>query len=153
MSLQVTDLNLPADKLAQFATALGDGGGLNAALQGICDGAAATVSRMTAGYVIDAADITNWGRVIALYRAYSQAQFGEIPKAVADDFKEAMDELTAIAEGKRPNLPKVANTDLSGRAGKWGSGQAIPGRMPAQFPDQIAPEPLTNPTDPSLGTL
>ena len=129
MSLAVTDLNLPADKLAQFAAALGDAGGQNAALQGICNGAAADVTRLTAGYLIDPATVTNWGRTIALYRAYSQAQFGDIPKAVADDYKTAWDELTAIAEGKRPNLPKVSDPNQSTIAGGWGGAAQVPGRM------------------------
>jgi hypothetical protein len=104
MSLQVTDLNLPADKLAQFNAALG---GSASALQGICDGAAADVTRLTNGYVVDPATATNWGRAIALYRAYSQAQFGEIPKAIADDFKAVWDELTSISKGERKNMPRV----------------------------------------------
>ena len=129
MALQVSDLNLPADKLVQFATALGDTGGANAALQGICNGAAADVARLTAGYLIDPASTTNWGRSLALYRAYSQAQFGEIPKAIADDYKTAMDELTAIAEGKRPNLPKVTDPNQATLAGGWGGNCPVPGRM------------------------
>lgn len=129
MSLQVTDLNLPADKLAQFATALADAGGQNAALQGICDGAAADVTRLTTGYILAAASLTNWGRSIALYRAYSQAQFGEIPKAVADEYKEAMDELTAIAKGERPNLPKTPEPTLASRAGAIGGNKKIHGRI------------------------
>ncbi len=129
MSLQVSDLNLPADKLAQFATAFGDTGGQNAALQGICNGAAADVARLTAGYVIDPASVTNWGRSIALQRAYSQAQFGEIPKAVADDYKNAWDELTAIAEGKRLNLPKVSDPNQATVAGGWGGNCPVSGRM------------------------
>ncbi|HEY4414473.1 MAG TPA: hypothetical protein VGO57_02180 [Verrucomicrobiae bacterium] len=153
MSLQVSDLNLPADKLAQFAKALADASGQNVALQGICDGAAATVSRLTASYQIEDADITNWARSIALYRAYAQAQFGEIPKAIVEEYTETMKELNAIAAGERTNIPKVPDDALAGRAGKWGSGQAMPGRMPAQFPDQVAPEPFSPPEDPDLGTL
>jgi hypothetical protein len=131
MSLQVSDLNLPADKLAQFATALGDSGGQNAALQGICNSVAADVARLTTGYVVDPTSVTNWGRAIALYRAYSQAAFGEIPKAIADDYKTAWDELTAIAEGKRPNLPKAPDPTgaLATRAGAAGSHRRIHGRM------------------------
>ena len=121
MSLQVSDLNLPADKVAQFATALGDTSGANAALQGICNGAVADVARLTNGYVIDPTSLTNWGRTIALYRAYSQASFGEIPKAVADDFKIVWDELSAIAEGKRKNIPRVDDgAAQSTSTGGWG---------------------------------
>ena len=69
------------------------------------------------------------GRSLALYRAYSQAQFGEIPKAIADDYKTAMDELTAIAEGKRPNLPKVTDPNQATLAGGWGGNCPVPGRM------------------------
>lgn len=133
MSLAVSDLNLPADKLAQFATALGDTGGANAALQGICNGAAADVARLTTGYLIDPASLTNWGRSIALYRAYSQAQFGEIPAAISADYKTTWDELTAIAEGKRPNLPKTSDATQNTIAGGWGDGvtcgtSQLPGR-------------------------
>ena len=49
MSLQVTDLNLPADKLAEIATALGDTGKTHALLQTYCDAAAADVARKKAG--------------------------------------------------------------------------------------------------------
>jgi hypothetical protein len=135
MPLAVTDLNLTADKLTQFANALGDAGGLNAALQGICDGAAADVDRLTAGYVIDPASYTNFARSIALYRAYSQAQFGEIPKAVADDYKTAWDELTAIAQGKRPNLPKLTDPNQSTIAGGWGSEHRLNGRVHRWCPE------------------
>lgn len=129
MSLQVSDLNLPADKLAQFANALGDSSNANVALQGICDGAAADIARLTAGYVIDPASLTNWGRSIALYRAYSQAQFGETPKAVSDDYKTVWDELTAIAEGKRPNLPKVSDPNQASIAGGFGGEHRLHGRV------------------------
>ena len=112
MALQVSDLNLPADKLAQFATALGDLPGAQTgaypALQGICDSAAADVARLITGYVIDPASVTNWARTIAIYRVYSQAQFGEMPKAAVEDYNTAWDELTEISQGKRPNLPKQA---------------------------------------------
>ena len=131
MSLQVSDLNLPADKLAQFATALGDAGGANAAMQGICNAAAADVARLTAGYIVDPTSVTNWGRSLALNRAYGQAQFGEIPKAIADDFKAALTELTEIAQGKRPNIPKIPDPTgaRATRAGAVGSNPQIHGRM------------------------
>jgi hypothetical protein len=153
MPFAVKDLKLPADKAAQLEKALGGQPSNEAlpALQGICDEAAAEVARLTTGYVLDNVSLSNFTRAIALGRAY--AYIGPVPKDVETNAKEAKDELTAIAEGKRPNLPKVANASLSGRAGKWGSGQAMPGRMPAQFPDQVAPEPLKPSTDPNLGTL
>lgn len=136
--LTVTDLNLPFDKLTQFSAALGDAvdaTGTYVVLQNICDSADADVQRLTTGYVIDPDTQTNWGRTLALYRAYSQAQFGEIPKAVSDDYKTAWDELTAIAEGRRPNLPKIANTALAGRAGAIGSRRQLRGRMGNPYGD------------------
>lgn len=129
MSLQISDLNLPADKLAQFATALGDTTNANVALQGICNGAAADVDRLTAGYVIDPDSYTNFARSIALHRAYAQAQFGEIPAAVETDYKAAWLELTEIAQGKRPNIPKQPDPALASRAGAAGSHRRIHGRM------------------------
>jgi len=154
MPFSVKDLKLPADKAAQIERALGSDPNVNEALpalQGVCDEAAAEVARLTTGYIIDAVSISNFTRAIALGRAYGY--IGPIPKDIAENAKEAKDELTAIAKGDRPNLPKVANAQLTGRAGKWGSGQATPGRMPAMFPDQVAPEPLKPGTDPNLGTL
>jgi hypothetical protein len=126
MSLSVSDLNLPADKLSQMATALGDTGGANAALQGICNGAAADVARLTAGYVIDATSQTNFGRAIALFRAYGQV--GPIPPDVEKNYDAAWNELTDIAQGKRPNLPKVADPNQASIAGRWGGGHRLPGR-------------------------
>jgi hypothetical protein len=129
MALNVSDLNLPADKLAQFATALGDTSDADTALQGICDGAAADVDRLTAGYVIDPDSYTNFARSIALHRAYAQAQFSEIPAAVETDYKAAWTELTEISQGKRPNVPKQPDPALASRAGAAGSNRRIRGRM------------------------
>lgn len=153
MAFSVKDLKLPADKQGQLNRALGGAANdqANAALQTICDQAAAVVARMTAGYVIDAVSLADFTRSVALYRAYGEA--GPVPKDIEKNYTDAWTELQAIAAGKRPNLPKTNDAALSGRAGAWGSGQATPGRMPAQFPDQSAPAPLVNPTDPELGTL
>ena len=129
MSLQVSDLNLPADKLSQFAAALGDASGTNAALQGMCDAADADVSRLTAGYVIDPTSYTNFARSLGLYRAYSQSQFSEIPESVANDYKATWTELTAIAEGKRPNLPKLVDPNQAGIAGGYGGERRLHGRI------------------------
>ena len=105
MSLQVSDLNLPADKLAQIATALGDTGTTNAALQGVCNSAAADVARLTNGYVIDPTSLTNFGRAIALYRAYGQ--IGTVPPDVKDNYEDSWKELQSIARGERKNIPRV----------------------------------------------
>ena len=131
MSLQVSDLNLPADKLAQFAAALADASGTNAALQNICDSSDADVSRLTGGYVIDPTSYINFARSLAIYRAYAQSQFSEIPDAVANDYKAAWTELTEIAQGKRPNIAKIPDPTgaLATRAGAIGSGHKLRGRM------------------------
>src|ERR1019366_7485805 len=98
MSLAVTDLKLSADKLAQFANALGDSGGQNAALQGLCDEAAADVARLTAGYVLDPTSITNFGRSLVLFRAYGLA--GPVPADIEKEYTNAMTELQSIAKGQ-----------------------------------------------------
>lgn len=138
------DLTLPADKLAQIEKSLGGNPAdqTYAKLQDVCDDAAASVARLTLGYVIDSSSLEEFTRSIALYRAFSY--IGTVPKDIQDNYKAAWDELQSIAKGERPNIPKV-DSSLSGRAGSWGSGQAIPGRMPNQFPNQVAPTPFVPP--------
>jgi hypothetical protein len=126
MSLTVANLNLPADKLAQVATALGDTGGVNAALQGICDGAAADVARLTSGYVLDDASVTNFGRAITLFRMYGQ--IGTVPADVEKNYDDAWKELQSIAKGERPNLPKATVSAQTTIAGGYGSGCFLGGR-------------------------
>lgn len=129
MPFSVTDLKLPADKLAQMNKALGGtvGDESAAALQGVCDEAAAEVARLTTGYVIDSVSITNFTRAIALGRAYGY--IGPIPKDVQKNHDDAKVELEAIAGGKRPNLPKVSTPAQNSISGGWGSNPNIPGRM------------------------
>ena len=126
MALAVTDLNLPADKLAQIAAALGDTGGANAALQTVCDGAAADIARLTAGYVLDAASVLNFGRSIAIYRVLGQ--IGTVPADVQKNYDDAWAELQSIAKGQRPNLPKVSDPAQNTLAGGWGGGAFLKGR-------------------------
>lgn len=145
------DLQLSADKAAQFTAALATDEVADP-LQQLCDEAAAAVARLTAGYVLDDLSIFGFIRAIAIYNAFANSNT-PVPDDVATRYKNAWSELQSIARGERPNLPKAADAALESRAGKWGSGQAIPGRMPGQFPDQIAPEPFTPPEDPDLGTL
>ena len=127
MSLQVSDLNLTADRLAQFATALADASGTNAVLQTYCNGAAADVARLTAGYLLDNDSITNFARPIALFRAYGDV--GQVPPDVETSYKAAWSELQSISRGERPTLPKQANPALQSRAGVSGSNRRIHGRM------------------------
>lgn len=127
MALLVTNLNLPAANLAEIATALGDTGSANAALQGYCDSAAADVSRLIAGYVIDDLSQVNWGRAIALYRVYGQ--IGPVPKDIEKNYDEAWKELQSIAKGERINLPKVPVPALASRAGAIGGPAKVCGRL------------------------
>lgn len=129
MSFSVTDLKLPADKIAQIEKALGGNpADLTAAkLQGICDEAAADVARLSTGYVLDATSITNFIRAIALYRAYGY--IGPVPKDVEKNYDAADKELTEISQGKRPNLPKVSTPAQNTISGGYGSNPNIPGRM------------------------
>jgi hypothetical protein len=127
MPLQVSDLDLPDDKLAQIATALGDGSNTNAALQGFCDAAAADVARLTAGYLLDDVSITNMARAIAIFRVL--AQIGPVPSDVEKNYDSYWAELQSISKGARPNLPKVPTAALASRAGTAGSGRRIGGRM------------------------
>jgi hypothetical protein len=127
MSLQVSDLNLPADKLVQIATALGDTGSTNAVLQTYCDAAAADVARLSAGYILDDDSTTNMGRAIALYKVY--AQIGPVPPDIEKSYEDYWKELQSIARGERPNLPKQSNAAMQSRAGSAGSSHRIHGRM------------------------
>ena len=126
MSLQVSDLQLSADKLTQFAAALGDTGGSNALLQAICDAAAADVARLTTGYVIDPNSITNFAKSIALFRAYGQV--GPVPPDVEKTYDDNWKELQSISRGERPNLPKTQDTTQATIAGGWGSEHRLHGR-------------------------
>lgn len=122
-------LLLSPDRAAQLTKALSNLGVADP-LQTMCDEATADVARMTTGYVLDPLSLQQMTRSLALYRAYAKA--GPVPKDVKQDFDAAMKELEAIAEGKRPNLPKIASSPASPNAGAWGSGRHISGRIPGQ---------------------
>lgn len=124
-------LLLSPDRQAQLTKALSNLGVADP-LQTMCDEAAADVARLTAGYVLDPLSLQQMTRSLALYRAYAKA--GPVPKDVKTDFDAAMKELEAIAEGKRPNLPKVAVIPSAPNAGAWGSGRRIRGRIGSQSP-------------------
>lgn len=149
MSIAISDLKLPVDKIVQIENSLGGNvtvAGYNSNppvpnppapnLQQLCDEAFADVNRLTTGYVIDAVSITNFTRACALYRAYGY--IGNIPKDVEKNYTQAYDELEAIAQGKRPNLAKVETQSQTKMSGGWGfndpsNPQAgsglLPGRM------------------------
>jgi hypothetical protein len=132
MSLQVTDLNLPADKLAEFATAFGDVSNTNAVVQTYCDDAAADVARLTAGYQLDTSSTRNFSRAIALYRIYGQ--IGPVPPDVEKSYDDAWKELQSIAKGERTNLPKVPDPNLASRAGAIGGSPRLHGRLRRNSP-------------------
>ncbi len=129
MSIAISDLKLPADKIAQIEKSLGgDPTDLAAPnLQNICDEAFADVGRLTTGYVIDPTSITNFTRALALYRAYGY--IGTVPKDVQRNHDDAKAELEAIAQGKRPNLPKTETTAQTSISGKACSRPPLPGRL------------------------
>lgn len=127
MSLQVADLNLPADKLSEFAAALGDAGSANAVVQTYCDDAAADVSRLTAGYLLDASSTRNFSRAIALFRIYGQ--IGPVPPDVEKNYDSAWKELQDISAGKHSNLPKIPDPNLATRAGAIGGNRHLNGRL------------------------
>jgi hypothetical protein len=127
MSLQVSDLQLSADKLVQFANAQGDTSGTNALLQEICNAASEDVNRLTDGYVITANSFTNFARAIALFRAYGSV--GPVPPDVEKNYTAAWAELESIAEGKRPNLAKDVSADQTINAGGIGGSHRVHGRM------------------------
>lgn len=120
---------LSADKVAQLTKALAT---LEVAdpLQYLCDEAAADVARLTTGYVLDDAAVRGFVRALALYKAYGYA--GPVPKDVQANYDSAVKELEAIAEGKRPNLPKVTTSSQSTISGSWGSGRKVGGRILGQ---------------------
>lgn len=122
------DLQLSADKVAQFTAALATGDVADP-LQQLCDEAAADVARLTAGYTLDNLSISNFIRAIAVWKAYSNSNT-PVPDDVTTNYKAVNSELQSIARGERPNLPKVADAALSSRAGAIGTGtKKIGGRM------------------------
>lgn len=149
MSIAISDLKLPVDKIVQIENSLGGNvtiAGYNSNppvpnppapnLQALCDEAFADVNRLTTGYVIDATSITNFTRACALYRAYGY--IGPVPKDVQKNYDDAYKELTEISQGKRPNLPKVETASQSPMSGNYGFNDPtnpvpgsgiLPGRM------------------------
>ena len=122
MAFTVQDLLLSEERAAQLVAALANLG-VDDPLQKVVDEAIADVSRYVAGYVISEAARAGWTRVLALHRAYLSAEM-TVPEDIQTAFEAVIEELTAIAEGKRPNLP-LAPTDPGApvvtAAGDWGS--------------------------------
>jgi hypothetical protein len=112
---------------AQLVAALGNPQDGSDPLQNICDAAATDVLRLTTGYVLDPTSLTNFVRAIALYRAYGGV--GPVQPDMKTIYDDAWSELTAISEGKRPNLPKVVAPTQSLSAGGFGAEHRIHGRI------------------------
>ncbi len=120
------DLLLSAEKAAQLTKALSNLG-VAAPLQYVCDEAAAEAARLTTGYVIEDNAMRGFVRPLALYRAYGYA--GPVPKDVQVQYDAVRAELEAIAQGKRPNLPRVTGTGgTAAPSGKWGAKGYVKGR-------------------------
>jgi len=71
--------------------------------------------------------LQGFSRALALFKAYSFA--GPVPRDVQKNYDDALKELQAIAEGKRPNLPKAVTPSQSVIAGSSGSDRKVHGRI------------------------
>ena len=122
MTFTVQDLLLSEERAEQLTTALANLGVADP-LEKVVVEATAEVDRFTAGYLIPDDAKAGWIRILALHRAFLAAEL-PVPEDVETAVKAALEELTAIAEGKRPNLP-LAPTDpddpVTTAAGDWGS--------------------------------
>lgn len=126
MALTVDQLLLTDDRKTQLIAAL-ENTGEDEPLERCIAEAEADVARLTAGYTIAQSSLDGWARVIALYKAFLAAELG-IPEDIATAYKDVKEELTAIAEGKRPNLPREEDDDEttpSPSTGSWGSKDKI----------------------------
>jgi len=101
-------------------------------LQMLCDEAAADVARLTTGYMLDPLSVQRFIRALAMYQAYMRAQV-PTPADVKGDHESASKELSEIAQGKRPNLPKAATSPVRTNGGRWGSNCKVTGRIPGQI--------------------
>lgn len=125
MAFLKDQLLLAANKVAQLTGALATPTVADP-LQSLCDEAAADVARMTTGYIIDDVSTRNFVRSLALYRIYGKA--GPIPPDVKTDHDDALKELQAIAEGKRPSLPRTPTAEARPASGKGSSKPYVPMR-------------------------
>ena len=82
--------------------------------------------------LLSADKVTQFTNALAIFKAYTNSG-SPCPPDVVSNRKDAWDELTAIAEGKRPNLPKIADPALQSRAGVVGSSHRLRGRMSGEL--------------------
>lgn len=124
MALTVDQLLLTDDRKTQLIAALANTGE-DEPLERCIAEAEADVARYTAGFTIAQSSLDGWARIIALWKAYLLAELG-VPEDIALAYKDAKEELTAIAEGKRPNLPRPTDADTPAPStGNWGSREKI----------------------------
>lgn len=124
--MTVTDLLLTDDRQEQLTAALANTGIAEPLVLCLTE-AAADVARFTAGYVIAQSSLNGWTRALALWKAFTLAELG-VPEDVQKAYEAAMDELTAIAKGERPNIPQTPVTTPPASAGAWGSRDKLPTR-------------------------
>jgi hypothetical protein len=122
MAFTVAQLALTDDRKQQLEAALANSELEDPLEQAIAE-AVSEVSRLTAGFVIEEASLNSWTRKVALYNAFVIAELG-VPEDIKDAYDDTMEELRAIAGGKRPNLPRVEATPAPGK-GSWGSAEKI----------------------------
>ena len=122
--MTVDQLLLTATRSAQLTAALANTG-IPDPLAACLAEAEADVARFTAGYTIEEDAVTSFVRPLALRKAY--ALCGPVPSDIEKEHQSALEELRAIAEGKRLNLPR-ADTGQQKPSGAWGSDTQIPMR-------------------------
>ena len=127
------DLQLSADKVAQFTAALATEEVADP-LQQLSDEAASKVARLTAGYVLDNNSIFEFIRALAVYNAYTNSGT-PCPDDVETRYKSVDLELKEISKGLRVNLPKAPDAALQPNAGIAGSKRPLHGRLGSGFGD------------------
>jgi hypothetical protein len=125
MAFTVDQLLLRPDRKAQLTKALANLGVADPLALVITE-ATADVARYLTGYVVAESSQHGWIRAIALWKAHVAGEL-EVPADIQKAYDEAIEELTAIAEGKRPNIPKTpASETPTASSGAWGGETKIP---------------------------
>ncbi|HXG46045.1 MAG TPA: hypothetical protein VNO52_00340 [Methylomirabilota bacterium] len=123
MPFAESDLNLPQAQIDQIKAHLANTGQENAFVLQMTE-AEGKVDDFTRGY--DVADTLRrrlW-RALVNYQLWALLQ--SIPPAVESAYKEAMQELTDIRDGRFPHLPrKTPATDTGLGRGNWGGADKI----------------------------
>lgn len=126
MAFTLQDLLLTEERKAQLVAALANLGVADP-LGTVITEASADVARSTRGYLVDEAASNGWVRVMALEKAYLAAELN-VPADIAKAALAAREELSAIAAGKRPNLPLAIGGETA-PSGTWGGETRIGVRL------------------------